>query len=331
MSLTDSEGKRFDINFEQIQPLVTIVGPTAVGKTEISIQLAERLDGEIISADSRLFYRGMNIGTAKPTATEMSRVAHHMVDIAEPDEVLSLAVFQQTAIQAIEEVQRRGKLPLLVGGTGQFVRAVTEGWRIPKVGPDQKLRAVLADWAAEISPLGLHQRLNKLDPLAAERINPQNLRRTIRAMEVIFNSGYKFSDQQGHNPIFDHVLVLGLTRRRDELYSRIDERIYWMFDRGFIDEVQKLLDQGFSPGLPAFSAIGYGEVIAYLRGRVTYEEAITLIKRQTRVFVRRQTNWFKLSDPDIHWFTPGPECIADMEDFIHSWLSGLASPSLDVV
>jgi tRNA dimethylallyltransferase len=305
---------------EQFQPLVAIVGPTAVGKTETSIQLAERLDGEIISADSRLFYQGMDIGTAKPTKSERSGIAHHLINIANPDEVISLAVFQRMAVQAIEEVHKRRKLPLLVGGTGQYVRAVTEGWRIPEVAPDLKLRAVLEDWVDEITPLGLHRRLAVLDPTIAETIDPRNLRRTIRALEVIFHSGYKFSDQRGHQPIYTHVLTLGLTRSREDLYSRIDERIDGMLDMGLVGEVQTLLDKGYPPTSPAFSAIGYREVIAYLRGSITYEQAVTQIKRQTRVLVRRQANWFKLNDPDIHWFTPGPGCLEGMEELIERWV-----------
>jgi tRNA dimethylallyltransferase len=167
-----------------------------------------------------------------------------------------------------------------------------------------------------------------LDPSAAEGIDARNLRRTIRALEVIFHSGYKFSDQRGRNPIFDHVLMLGLTRPRDELYSRIDDRIQTMLDGGFVEEVQGLLDQGYSPELPAFSAIGYGEVIAYLMGRLTYEEAVMIIRRQTRVFVRRQANWFKSSDPDIHWFRPRPGCLEAMEEAIRGWLMDSDGPSL---
>jgi tRNA dimethylallyltransferase len=309
-----------DITIEDIQPLVVVVGPTAVGKTEIAIQLAERLDGEIVSADSRLFYRGMDIGTAKPTESEQSGIAHHMINIADPDEVISLAIYQRMAIQAIEEIHVRGKLPLLVGGTGQFVRAITEGWRIPEVAPDPQMRAVLEDWSGEITPMGLHRRLGVIDPAIAESIDARNLRRTIRALEVIFHSGNKFSDQRGHRPIYDHVLMLGLTRSRGELYSRIDNRIMGMLDLGLIEEVQTLLENGYSPTSSAFSAIGYREVIAYLKGRITYEEAVTEIKRQTRVFVRRQANWFKLDDLDIHWFTPGPGCLESMEELILRWL-----------
>src|SRR5688500_19191959 len=178
-------------------PLILIVGPTAVGKTEIAIQIAERLNGEIVSADSRLFYRGMDIGTAKPTRAEQRLVPHHLVDIAEPDEILSLAVFQQKARDAIEDIHIRKKIPLLVGGTGQYIRAVTEGWSPPEVKPDERLRDELEKLKEEKGILWLHDKLKNLDPVAAEKIDARNYRRTIRALEVILTTGRRFSDQRG--------------------------------------------------------------------------------------------------------------------------------------
>lgn len=328
MSSTECENPQprgIVLSIQKTQPLVAIVGPTAVGKTEISLQLAKRLDGEIISADSRLFYLGMDIGTAKPTAAERAQVAHYLIDITNPDQVVSLAVFQQMAVKAIKDIHRRGKIPILVGGTGQFVKAITEGWRIPEVPPDNLMRAALSNWSRTITPHGLHQRLAVLDPLAADEIDARNVRRTIRALEVIFHTGYRFSDQKGRNPMFDHVIVVGLNRPRHELYTRIDHRIQGMLEMGFIDEVQTLLDQGYLPDIPAFSAIGYREVIAYLRGRVTYDEAVKLIQRQTRVFVRRQANWFKLSDPGIHWFRLGPGSLEQIEESILDWLKKISA------
>ena len=179
--------------------LILLVGPTAVGKTEIAIQLAERMDGEIVSADSRLFYRGMDIGTAKPTREEQARVHHHLIDIANPDEILSLAIFQQKAREAIADIHARGKLPLLVGGTGQYVRAVTEGWSPPEVKPDEKLRDELEKEHEEKGKDFLFERLKLLDPEAAEKIDARNVRRTIRALEVIMTTGKKFSEQRGQS------------------------------------------------------------------------------------------------------------------------------------
>jgi tRNA dimethylallyltransferase len=179
-------------HLEVRSPLVVIAGPTAVGKTEIALRLAERLGGEIVSADSRLFYRGMDIGTAKPSREEIQRVPHHLIDVALPDERWSLAVFQQAAQQAVAEIHARDRLPLLVGGTGQFVWAVIQGWDIPAQVPDTRLREALERWAAQLGPYGLHQRLFVLDPDAAAFIDPPNVRRTIRALEVIFRTGTAF-------------------------------------------------------------------------------------------------------------------------------------------
>ena len=282
--------------------LVLIVGPTAVGKTEIAIQLAERLNGEIVSADSRLFYRGMDIGTAKPTPGERARVPHHLIDIANPDEILSLAVFQQQAHEVIAEIHARKKLPFLVGGTGQYIRAVTQGWIPPAVEPDEKLRGELERMKEERGAYWLHDKLSKLDPVAAEKIDARNFRRTIRAMEVILTTGRKFSDQRGQTDSPYHLVTIGLTRPRTELYERVDQRIEAMFANGFMDEVNGLLAKGYPPSLPTMSAIGYRECIRVIEGELNEEQAKAEIRRATRVFVRRQANWFKVSDPNIMWF-----------------------------
>jgi tRNA dimethylallyltransferase len=301
-------------------PVVIIIGPTAVGKTKTSIELAEKLDAEIISADSRLFYRGMNIGTAKPTQDDCDRVPHHLIDIVDPDQVWSVVDFKQAARKVITDVHARGRIPFLVGGTGQYIRAVIEGWEIPQVEPDIRLRAALESWADTITANGMHQRLAIIDPSASERIEPNNLRRTIRALEVIFKTGKRFSKQRRKGVPPYNSLVVGLHRPRDELYKRIDERIQLMLKEGLIDEVRWLLSQGYSPNLPTLSAIGYQEIIYYLRGRTTIEESIRLIQRRTRVFVRRQANWFKSDDPGILWFDVSSESIDDIENAIHQWL-----------
>ncbi|NJC96214.1 MAG: tRNA (adenosine(37)-N6)-dimethylallyltransferase MiaA [Anaerolineales bacterium] len=283
-------------------PLILIVGPTAVGKTEISIQLAERLNGEIVSADSRLFYRGMDIGTAKPTVEEQVRVPHHLIDIAKPDETLSLAVFQRKAREAIADIHTRNKLPFLVGGTGQYVRAVTEGWKPPEVAPNPALREQLEKWKMERGNYWLYEKLKVLDPEAANKIDPRNVRRTIRALEVIMTTGRKFSEQRGQGDSPYHLVTIGLTRPREELYRRVDQRIEAMFANGFLNEVRNLLAGGYSPTLPTMSAIGYRECVSVIKGELTGEQAKVQIRRATRVFVRRQANWFKESDPDILWF-----------------------------
>jgi len=284
-------------------PLILIVGPTAVGKTELAIQLAERMDGEIVSADSRLFYRGMDIGTAKPTREEMARVPHYLIDIADPDQTLSLAVFQQKATTIIADIHARKRLPFLVGGTGQYVRAVTQGWTPPEVEPDERLRAELEREKEERGIYWLHDKLKNLDAEAADKIDARNYRRTIRALEVILTTGRKFSEQRGQGESPYHLITVGLMRPRVELYARVDQRIDTMFENGFLDEVKNLLVQGYSPSLPTMSAIGYRECVRVVNGELNEEQAKAEIRRATRVFVRRQANWFKESDPNIKWFS----------------------------
>ena len=302
-------------------PLVVILGPTAVGKTEIAIQLAERYEGEIVSADSRLFYRGMDIGTAKPTIGERSLVPHHLIDVADPDEIWNLALFQLEANKAIHKIYENHHLPFLVGGTGQFVRSIIEGWKIPSVEPNPRLREVLNRWSNRVGPAELHSKLSALDPQAANSIDPTNVRRTVRALEVILSTGKRFSDQKSSGFRLYDPLLLGLTLPRAELYQRIDDRITRMINSGFIDEVRRLLDLGYSPDLPTLSAIGYGEIVAYIQGKITLDEAIVLMKRRTRTFVRRQANWFKENDPDIHWFQMTRDTLGEIEKLIENWLT----------
>jgi tRNA dimethylallyltransferase len=296
--------------------LILIVGPTAVGKTELAIQLAERLNGEIVSADSRLFYRGMDIGTAKPSRKEQARVPHHLIDIADPNEVLSLAVFQQKAREAIADIHTRNKIPFLVGGTGQYIRAVTEGWNPPEVKPDERLRSELEKLKEENDVDWLHERLENLDPLAAEKIDPRNYRRTIRALEVILTTGRRFSEQRGQSESPYHLIAIGLTRPRAELYERVDQRIDAMFASGFLNEVKSLLAKGYSPSLPTMSAIGYRQCVRVIKGDLNEEQAKAEIRRATRVFVRRQANWFKESDPNIEWFRVEERVVDEVESYI---------------
>jgi tRNA dimethylallyltransferase len=302
-------------------PLVRLIGPTAVGKTELSIQLAERLNGEIVSADSRLFYRGMDIGTAKPTQEERARVPHHLIDVADPDETWSLAVFQQKASDAITDIHTRGRLPILVGGTGQYLRAVQEGWRPPEVKPDERLRGVLERLTEERGLTWLHESLSKLDPRAANKIDPRNVRRVIRAMEVILTTGRPFSRQRRQSESPYNLLSIGLQRPREELYRRVDDRIEAMFESGLLNEVQGLLDRGYSPDLPSMSAIGYREAVAVQTGTMSEEDAKAQMRRLTRVFVRGQANWFKDDDPSIAWFSAGDKKLIErVESHIRAWL-----------
>jgi len=297
-------------------PLIVIIGPTAVGKTSVSICLAKRLDGEIVSADSRLLYRGMDIGTAKPTREERQKVPHHLIDVAEPDENWNLAVYLRAAYRAIDAILKRGKIPFLVGGTGQYARAIAEGWRIPPQRPDDQLRDALNRWGGSIGPEGLHARLAVIDPQAASEIDYRNQRRTVRALEVIFNTGERFSElRQKQTPRYEPI-ILGIVRPREELYQRVDQRIEQMLVSGLVNEVRGLLDRGYSPKLANFSAIGYAEIIQHLQGDISYEEAVALIKKNTRIFVRRQANWFKPDDPRITWLLASENLEDEMEQII---------------
>jgi len=303
--------------------LILVIGPTAVGKTGFAIQLAERLDGEIVSADSRLFYRGMDIGTAKPTREEQARLPHHLIDIANPDEILSLAIFQQKAREAITDIHTRSKIPFLVGGTGQYIRAVTEGWSPPHVESNERLRNELSKMKEEKGTRWLYEKLRGLDEEAASKIDLRNVRRTIRALEVIMTTGRKFSEQRGQTESPYHLITIGLTRPRPELYKRVDQRIEMMFANGFLDEVKSLLAKGYSPSLPTMSAIGYREGIRVVKGELNEEQAKAEMRRATRIFVRRQANWFKESAPNIKWFRVEERVVERIEAYIRPSLSSM--------
>lgn len=284
-----------------------------MGKTAVSIQLAKRLDGEIVSADSRLLYRGMDIGTAKPTEQEMGDVPHHLIDVADPDENWNLAIYQREAYRIIDDIHDRGKLPFLVGGTGQYIRSIIEGWQIPPQRPDYDLRDALNQWAEEIGAEAFHERLEGLDAEAAAKIDYRNVRRVVRALEVILKTGERFSDLRSKQVCRYQPIILGIEMPREALYERIDQRIEKMLASGLVEEVRGLLEQGFAPGLPTLSAIGYAEIIQYLQSSISYEEAVELIKRNTRIFVRRQANWFKPGDERITWLPAGETLVDEME------------------
>lgn len=304
-------------------PLIVIVGPTAVGKTAFSIDLAEAIDGEIISADSRYFYRYMDIGTAKPSTQEMRSIPHHLIDVVYPDETWNLAVFKKKAEESIQEIYKRKNIPILVGGTGQYVKAVMDAWDLPAQEANEPLRNLLEDIARERGKEYLYQYLKKVDEQAAANIDYSNVRRTIRAIEVILTTGRKFSEQRRTSVSPYSRKIIGLKRDRKELYSRIDQRIDEMIERGFISEVADLLDRGYTRSLPAMSAIGYREIAAYLSGEISLEEALIQMRRMSRQFVRRQANWFKETDPNIKWFDATTLTIEEVVKYIHSkgnWL-----------
>jgi len=305
--------------------VLAVVGATASGKSALALRLAEDLGGEIVSVDSRLLYRGMDIGTAKPTPAERARVVHHLIDIADPDETWSLARVQQAVYQAVAEIAARGRLPLLVGGTGQYMRAVLEGWSPPGRASDSSVRARLEQDVREGRGAQLVEKLHQVDPASAARIDPRNLRRVIRALEIFEATGRPASELRGRTepPFESHCL--GLTMPRPELYDRIDHRIEAMIAAGWVEEVRQLRSRGYDRSLPSMSAIGYRQIAAHLDGELTLDDAVREIRRATRRFVRHQANWFRLDDPAIHWVTPE----AGYEAGVAAWARrqfGSASP-----
>jgi tRNA dimethylallyltransferase len=282
--------------------LIAIVGPTGIGKTKLAIQLGLRFNGEIINADSRQIYRYMDIGTAKPSREEQEKVRHHLVDIIEPNQEFSLAEYQKLANEAIIDIQFRGKVPLLVGGSGLYVWAVLEGWVVPKVAPDVTFRRGLEKKVEIGQGAELYQELQQIDPVAAEKIDPRNVRRVIRALEVNKLADSTFSQLQKKQPPPFQSLIIGLTTDRKELYRRADERVDDMIKHGFVEEVKTLLKMGYSFSLPAMSSIGYREIGQFIQGEMTLDEAIYKIKTGTHRFIRHQYAWYRLKDERIKWF-----------------------------
>ncbi len=283
-------------------PLVAIVGPTGVGKTRTGVRLALAFNGEIVSADSRQVYRHMNIGTAKPAPEELALVPHHLVDIVDPDQDFSLAEYQRLACQAIADIQKRGKLPFLVGGSGLYVWSVLEGWRIPAVPPDSGLRLDLEQRAAAGGAPALYDELVRMDPVAAQNIDPRNVRRVIRALEVNARSGQPFSSlQRKEAPALD-MFIVGLTAPREHIYRLVDARVDDMVVQGLVTEVENLLKIGYDIKLSAMSGLGYRDIARSLKGDVTLEEAVRRIKMDNHRFIRHQYAWFRPADARIHWF-----------------------------
>jgi len=307
--------------------VIAIVGPTAVGKSDLALRLARSFPLEIISADSRQVYRYMDIGTNKPTSAERALVPHHLIDVVDPDEDFSLATYHQLALEAFEAVRHKGKLPLLVGGTGLYVWSLVEGWKIPRVPPDREMRRQLETKAQQDDSQSLYRDLQNIDAVAATRIDPRNIRRVVRALEIYYSTGQLPSKlQRKKEPSFP-MLVIGLTQERSELYRRIDERVDEMIRRGLVEEVRKLPEKGYSPLLPSMSGIGYRQIVQFLRGEMTLPEAVDKMKSETHRLARHQYAWFHLNDSRIHWFgvtnTKGETSIIGMdgiktlvEDFI---------------
>ena len=298
--------------------LVVIVGPTAVGKSRLAFRLAHDFSGEIVSAVSRQVYRYMDIGTAKPDKQELSLIPHHLVDIISPDEDFSLAQYQQLAYKTIDDIQRRNKLALLVGGSGLYVWALLEGWGIPQVPPDSEFRHSLKEKASRGETDKLYQELMKVDPVAASRIDRRNVRRVIRALEVSRQAQVPFSQLQRKKAPPFNALIIGLTADRAEVYRRVDLRVDEMIERGLVEEVKKLVNMGYDFNLPAMSGIGYKQIGMFLRSELTLDAAIQQIKFETHRFVRHQYNWFRLRDNRILWF----DIQGEMESEITAQVAG---------
>ena len=282
-------------------PLIAVVGLTASGKSQWAMQIAGRIDGEIVSIDSRQIYRRLDIGTAKPTRAMQAEIPHWCIDIADPTERFSLGEYLKTARAEIDDIRSRGKRVIVVGGSGQHMRALLEGWLIPPVEEDAALRRSLE---SQSTPF-LHEQLQAVDPLAAERIGPTNARRIIRALEVHQLTGRPISEWQAQRvPVSYQAIAPDIDL--NNLDGRIAERTATMFADGFVDEVRRLLDDGVPDNAPGFDSIGYREVLAHIRGETTLEEAQSAVAQATRRLARRQQTWFRRDDPAICWAADVP-------------------------
>jgi tRNA dimethylallyltransferase len=302
-------------------PFLALVGPTASGKSEAAMALSRRLGAEIVSVDSRLVYRGMDVGTAKPTPAERARVSHHLVDVAEPEEPFSVARYQQLARAVVDGIDARGRRVLLVGGSGLYFRAIVDELEFPATDPDA--RDELWAEAEVLGPDRLYERLAELDPTAAARIEPSNVRRTVRALEVAAVTGRPFSsyaDRWERYPD-ERVRAAGIDVPRDVLARRIEARVRAMVDAGLLDEVRGLLDQGLFAWLTASRAIGYAEFARHLRGEMTLADASAQTVRRTRELARRQMVWYR-RDPRIRWFPAGERGAIDVVDEVTEYLQG---------
>ncbi len=285
-------------------PLLVIVGPTSVGKTRVAIEFAKELNGEIISADSRQIYKGMDIGTAKPSKAEQDAVRHHMLDVVNPDEPFSVGEYKRSSEKIIEDIWQRKRLPIIAGGTGLYIRAVIDGlWEGPKA--DKELRDKLKKEEEEFGRGHLYNKLKEIDPETAEKTKPNDLVRIIRSLEVYYKEGKPISyfhkihgiEKKKYNAIF-----IGLTMERKALYKRIEQRVDEMINSGLIDEVKALLRKGYDDNISSMTGVGYRQVIGYLRGDYNLEEAVRLIKRDTKRYAKRQYTWFN-KDKRIEWFS----------------------------
>lgn len=282
--------------------VLVILGPTGVGKTQVSLKLADIIQGEIVSLDSRLVYKYMNIGTAKPTKEEMKKIAHHLINIVYPDEKFTAADYGRKARQVIKEIIERRKQPIVVGGSGLYLRSLVKGFFKGPKG-DEKLRERIREEESKLGPYYLFEKLKEVDPKAAERIHRNDLVRIIRALEVYELTGKSITSLQekgDYEPFELNFVKVGLTLDRKRLYERIDQRVDKMISEGFLDEVKGLKEKGYSSELKAFKTVGYQELFSYLEGNIDFSSAIDRIKLNTRHYAKRQLTWFR-KDQEIKW------------------------------
>ena len=287
--------------------MISIVGPTAVGKTQLAVALARRFGGEIISADSRQVYRHMDIGTAKPTPVEQKQAPHHLIDVVDPDQDFGLGLFLRLARWQVNDCRSRGVTSLVAGGTGQYIWALLEGWQVPEVPPDPEFRAAREQQAAERGPEVLYAELRRLDPSRAAHLDYRNVRRVIRALEIAHSRQGPVPARNRTDETTGEPLVIGLTMERQKLYRRIDQRVDRMMETGFLEEVATLLAQGHEMGRGPLDSPGYRELGLHLAGQLSLDEALQRTKYRTHRLARRQYTWFKLGDPRIQWLDAGAE------------------------
>ncbi|MBQ1461406.1 MAG: tRNA (adenosine(37)-N6)-dimethylallyltransferase MiaA [Selenomonas sp.] len=305
------------------EKLIVILGPTAVGKTDLSIELAKELQTEIISGDSMLFYRGFDIGSAKPALAERQGIVHHLVDNLEPWENFNVTDFVREAKRLIRELNAQGKIPIIAGGTGLYIKALLEGYEFNETADHSDYRQQLTALAEEKGRDYIHGLLQAADPEAAERIHQNNLRRVIRALEVAHFGGEQISRQKeyGEGDLCYNVYVAGLNRERQGLYERINKRVELMFAAGLEQEVQRLLKQGITREMQAMQGIGYKETAAYLAGEMSREAAVELIQKSTRHFAKRQLTWYRKM-PYIHWYMADEMTAAELQRNVLEDLAG---------
>ena len=278
-------------------PLIVVLGPTASGKTDLSLNIAKKFNGEIISTDSRQIYKEMRISTDVLLLKDRQKVLHHLIEIAKPDVEITMSEFRDLAEEKIKEIYKRKHIPILVGGTGLYISSIIDNYDMPHVPPDKKLRAKLEEEAKKKGKDFMYAKLNKLDPEAAKSIHPNNLRYVIRAIEKAKAPKSTKGESQ-----FDTYLI-GIKWPRAELYQRVDLRVDLQLKRGLIDEVKKLLKKGYPENLPSMSSLGVKEIIPYIRGEQTLDECTNILKQNTRNYAKRQVTWFRKYDT-VHWLNP---------------------------